>query len=274
MRAGRWISFFALAGLACGKDVPQRSDSVAQSGSTSAAVPWVTELGALLAVPGDSDGTAIVLFPPAPEEPSNVALLRVGDDSSAAARLTPTDMQVCGDVATGRLTAGNAGEWTLALSRGITPLRVDSIEAMPPSDSSALAADVARLASTVANEAESRFVGLPFAVLAAHRLEIDGATIVVARVARRIPQEAAPLEERTILIGDRRDNGPFRIRYSRRSSGSEDVVDHFALLGAVRVGAKHFLVLEIERETGSRYEILERDSAGAWQMRWSRVLSC
>ena len=273
MKALHWTLVPALA-LACAKDSPPPSDSVAQSGATDADVQWVPELGAVFAVPGDSDNTAIVLFPPSPEEDGGVKLMRTGGDSSSASRITPTDIQVCGDAATARLASSGPSGWTVALAPGVTALRADSIENLSPADSSALAADVARLASAVRNDTNSAFAGLPFGVLAAHRISIDGATIVVARVARRIPQEARPLEERTLLIGEQRAGAPFLLKYSMRSAGAEDVVDHYLLLAALRAGGKHFVILESERETGSRYEILEHTESGGWKLRWSRVLSC
>lgn len=266
------IAFAAI--VACGKEAPPRSDSVAQSGASSSDVPWVPELGPVFAVPGDSENTAIVLFAASPDSASDVALMRTAGDSSAGSRITPSELQVCGDVPTAHVTSPGPTGWTIALAPGAAMLRADSIETLSAADSSALAADVARLASAVPNGVESRFTGLPFAVLTAHRVSMDGVTIVIARVARRIPQEATPLEERTILIGERRAAGPFALKYSRRSSGAEDVVDHFALLGAVRARGKHFVITEGERETGSRYEILERSAAGGWQIRWARVLSC
>ena len=133
---------------------------------------------------------------------------------------------------------------------------------------------MARLASAVPSEKESRFTGLPFAVLAAHRFSVDADTIVIARVARRIPQEATPLEERTLVVGERSAASPYVVKYSLRSAGAEDVVEHFALLAAVRAAGKSFVVIERERDAGSRYEIVERAPGGAWQLRWSRTLGC
>lgn len=264
----------ALMALACGKEPQPRTDSVAQSGAAGTDAKWVAELGPMLAIPGDSEHTAIVLFPHSPEDSSDVALMRTAGDSSVTARLVPTELQVCGDAATARLSSNGPDGWSVALAGGATTVRMDSIESLSAADSAALAADVARLASTVPNDAESRFAGLPFGVLAAHRMSVAGTSIVVARVARRIPQEATPLEERTILIGDRSADGPLVLRFSRRSSGAEDAVDHFALLAAVRSGEKVFVILESERGEGSRYDILERSASGSWTTRWSRALTC
>jgi hypothetical protein len=111
-------------------------------------------------------------------------------------------------------------------------------------------------------------------VLAAHRGRVGGSTIVVGRAARRIPQEAAPLEERTLIIGEQAVGGSLALKYSLRSAGAEDSVEHYLLLGAVQAGDKQFFILESERESGTRYEILERAADGSWRLRWSRALSC
>ena len=236
---------------------------------------WVPELGAVLAVPGDGDSSAIVLFPAEPSDAQiSVSLLRTGGDSSMSAQIAPGDTLVCGDVAAARVSAAGPSGWTVAFASTVLPVRLDSIESVSAADSSKLAADIARLASAVPNGRESRFTGLPFAVLAAHRLSLSGSSVVIARVARRIPQEATPLEERTLVIGERSGAEPYALEYSLRAAGAEDNVEHHLLLGAVRAGEKDFVILEVERESGSRYEILERAPNGVWQLRWTRTLTC
>ena len=264
----------ALIAIACAKDAPPQSDSVAQIGNATVDEQWVPELGPLLAVPGDSDNTAILLSPASTEETGSVALMRTAGDSSATSRISPTDLQVCGEVPTARLASAGPAGWTVALAPGVTALRADSIESLASADSSALAADIARIGSAVANDSGSRFAGLPFAVIAAHRLTMDSSTIVIARVMRRIPQEATPLEERTLVIGEQQRGEPFVLKYSKRSSGAEDVIDHHLFLAAVRAGKKHFVLLVSEREGSARYEILERSGSGSWRPRWWRMLSC
>jgi len=229
----------------------------------------------MLAIPGDSDNTAVVLVPAEPaDSATSVNLLRTAGDSSAIARVMPSDTQVCGDAPGAQLSARGPSGWTVAFSPVVATVRLDSIENATPADSSAFAAEVSRLASAVESDRESRFTGLPFAVLAAHRATIGGKSLVIARVARRIPQEATPLEERTLLIGERAGSSPYDLKYSLRSTGAEDTVEHYLLLAVVRASDKHFVVIESERETGSRYEVLERSSEGSWKLRWSRTLIC
>jgi hypothetical protein len=259
---------------ACARADKPAPDSVAQSGVASEDTRWVEELGPIFAIPGDTDHTAIVLFPSSPAEQASVALLRTAGDSTTAARIRITpDSGVC-DAATASFSTAGPSGWTVAFTPSVTAIRLDSIESLSPADSAALTTDVNRLASAVPNARESRFTGLPFGVLAAHRFSLDGSTVVIARVARRIPQEATPLEERTFMIGERSASSPFALKYSLRSSGAEDVVEHFALLAVVRAADKPFVVIESERESGPRYEIVERAPTGTWQLRWSKTLGC
>jgi hypothetical protein len=274
-----WFTCMAALGVviaACDRGARPPADSVTQTGASSEDAQWVNELGPVFAIHGDSERTAIVLVPAAPSSaPFDASLMRTAGDSSSTGRIALVDpeMHACGEAPVARVSVAGPSGWTVALAPTVVALMLDSIESLTPADSASLAADVARLASAVATDRESRFAGLPFAVLAAHRVRIGGSTVVVGRAARRIPQEATPLEERTLVIGEQAGSEPFALRYSLRSAGAEEVVEHYLLLAAVRSGDKHFILLESEREGGTRYEILER-GAGSWQLRWSRALSC
>jgi hypothetical protein len=276
MRVRRFLSLMTLAVAAsCDRGAKAPPDSIAQTGVAEDDVPWVSELGPVFAVPGDSDNTAVVLFPSDTAARADVSLLRTAGDSSRPARITATetDSAICGEASPARLSASGPAGWTLAFVPSVTAVRLDSIESLSPADSTTLATEVARLASAVPSDKDSRFNGLPFAVLAAHRFSVDSSTVIIGRVARRIPQEATPLEERTLVVGERNRSGAFALKYSLRSAGSEETVEHFLLLATVRAAGKIFVVLESERESAARYEIVER-IAGPWQRRWSRTLSC
>jgi hypothetical protein len=278
MKGHRILLFMipASAALSCDRRTRAPVDSVSQGGNAAADVEWVTELGPVLAVPGDNENTALLLMPSAPtSQPLSAVLLRPAGDSTVAARLTAeqSDALACDDAPAARASTAGPSGWTIAFAPTVSAARLDSLEHLSPADSATLASDVARLASAVA-DVGTQFSGLPFAVLGAYRLRLDTTTVVVARVARRIPQEAAPLEERTILVGERRGSNPFTLKYSLRSAGAEDTVEHYALLAVVRAADKHFLVLEAEREAGTRFEIVERSPDGSWRLRWTRQLSC
>jgi GTP cyclohydrolase FolE2 len=125
----------------------------------------------------------------------------------------------------------------------------------------------------------SRFTGLPFTVLSARRLQANGRQIVVAQLVRRLNQEAAPLEERTLIIAERAApvstarGEPLAVTHSQRSEGSEDAVEHFELLAAITSGPSTLLLLSRDQLSRTTYELLERTDTG-WRTRWSRTLTC
>jgi hypothetical protein len=155
---------------------------------------------------------------------------------------------------------------------------MDSIEALPSADSARLAADLARMASGLITHQSSRFSGLPFAVLGAHRFQTDGRQFLVGHLVRRLNQEAAPLEERTLLIAERTApstaSEPYIVTYSQRSEGSEDTAEHFEVLAAVRGRGSPLLILERDQLSRTSYDILERVHDDGWRTRWSRTLAC
>lgn len=231
------LSWAAVLSLGCsGRDTAHTVDSTADSArppsvATKGPSDWSGELGQLLLVPSDTDNVGVVLYP---EEPSvrlitsaPLTLVNAGGDTTRV-RMIATDSQQCGDAAVVRLTGAGPTSWTAGLlGRSAGLLRMDSIEMLSPADSARLAADLTRLASALDSHKSSRFSGLRFAVLGARRFETDGRQYVVAHLARRLPQEAAPLEERTLLIAERSSTAaPYVVTFSRRSEGSEDTAEH------------------------------------------------
>ena len=155
---------------------------------------------------------------------------------------------------------------------------MDSIEALPSPDSARLASDLARLASALSTHKDSRFSGLPFAVVGAHRFVADGRQFLVGHLARRLNQEAAPLEERTLIIAERPDSNPasepWAVTYSLRSEGSEDTAELFEVLAALRGKQSLLLLLARDQPAQTNYELLERSRGGTWRTRWTRKLEC
>lgn len=266
-------------------DAPRRAESARDTTRTAAALrrgpsEWDPDLGALLLVPSDSDNSALVLYPadsgdalPASEP---VTLVNTAGDSLHAT-LRKTDSLECGDAAMVRLD-GSSGAWAIGIGAPRASLiRMDSIEALPSADSSRLAADIARLASALPMPKDSRFGGLPFAVVAARRFSAQGRQYVVAHLARRLNQEAQPLEERTFVIGERSDSAKtdrFVATYSQRSEGTEDTAEHFDVLAGLMGRKSPLLLLARDQLSQTRYELLERQADGTWRVRWSRTLSC
>jgi hypothetical protein len=273
--------------LACGRRDAPPSDTLARAPAaardSTATIDWVSELGTLLVVPSDSEHTGIVLFPAAPDSRLVAsAPLRLfspsGDSLVTEARLVVSDSQVCGEAPTVHLRAGAPSAWAVGLvARAAAPIRTDSIEGLPPADSARLAADLARLASTLPTGPDSRFNGLPFVVLVARRFPVDGSEAVVAHLVRRLPQEATPLEEHTLVVAERPlqpAGNPSVLRHHRRSEGTEETADHFELLAALQVGDTTYLLLARERDASTTYEVLQRMKNGTWRARWTRTLAC
>lgn len=283
------LSCAAAVMLSCTqRDRPPAADSIADTTAVTPASAafqgeWAGELGRLLLVPSDSENAAVVLFPDAPSArtiaAAPVTLLSASGDTMVArvASVVPDSVE-CGDAARVRFSASVPPTWTVGLlARSAPSLRMDSIEALPTADSARLAADLARLASTLPMDETSRFSGLPFVVLGARRFEADGREVLAAQVVRRLSQEAAPLEERTLIITERARSPakrePWVVTYSRRSEGSEDTAEHFEVLAAVRGRASTLLLIARDQLSRTTYELLERTSNG-WRVRWSRTLSC
>ena len=240
---------------------------------------WATELGQLLLVPSDSDNAAVVLYP---DEPTSqligsapTTLISVSGETTQV-RLVPSDSQQCGDAPMVRLSGAAPAGWSIGLlGRSGALLPMDSIEALPSADSARMAADLARLASGLSTHRDSRFSGLPFAVLTAHRFSRDSRQFLVGHLARRLNQEAAPLEERTLIIAERSAAGaPYSVTYSQRSEGSEDAAEHFEALAAVRGRRSTLLLIARDQISQTNYEVLERVPNGTWRSRWSRKLAC
>lgn len=275
---------FSLLSLGCSRDNAARQADSATVGETdsarAAASQWVSELGDMLVVPSDSENVGAVIYPdaPTPQQVAASALTLVtvsGDSTVVRVATAPPDSLQCGDAERVRLAPGTNTNWSLGLvRRAAASIHADSIEALSPADSARLAAELARQASALVGKTESRFQGLPFAVMTAKRFRIDSLTIVTAHLVRRLNQEASPLEEHTFLIVESASGAPMSTRFSLRSEGNEQVAERYEILAGLRGRAGPLLVLVREQDAHSTYEILQRAADGSWRARWSRTLSC
>lgn len=277
----------AMAALSCDRpdrtpapDTVPRAESAPTPAVRSWEGTWAPALGDLLVVPSDSE-TVMVVYPDDPGA-ATIAAAPVtlfgaaGDTVAGAARLTLVDTLQCGDTEVARLVSATPAGWTVGL-RGAAAVivRLDSIESLSARDSARAVAEIARLASAVEGQSRSRFTGLPFAVVGARRFTIDAAGVLVAHVVRRLPQEAAPLEEHTLIVAERQDAGaPYTLAYSQQSEGSEETAKYFDVVGVARAGRTVFLILAGDASARTEYQILERSPGGAWRVRWMRPLSC
>ena len=284
--AMRPISITLLACFAaCDRRDPPASDTATDTtvAETDRPVPlpWVSELGPLFVVPSDSEGTGVVVFPQtltsAQIARSPITLLSAsGDSVQSQASLVPGDAQACDDAPSIRVRVDSTHVWSVGLVlRSAVALPMDSMESLSPADSARIAVDLARLASALPSPGESRFSGIPFVVLTSRLLRVSGTEAVVAELVRRVPQEASPLQEHTLIVADRTTpTEVYRLAYHRRSEGTEETVDHHEVLAAIRSGETTFLLLARDREGQIMYEILERSGAGKWRVRWERTLAC
>lgn len=269
-----------------GADAPPRIDTA--TGVTAVALPSgapaderMSELGSLLVVPGDSAGAGIVIYPSTPSTQLVASaplklLAPNGDSTLATAALVMSDSQVCGEAPLVRIQDSLASAWSVGiLGSAISPVRLDSIEAFSRADSARLVSELARLASAIPMQADSRFKGLPFAVSFARRFESGGRQIVVSQLVRRVPHEAAPVEERTFVVAERDSaTSGLSMAFQQRSEGSEDTAEQFEVLAVVRGRGDVWLLLSRDNTAQTTYQVLERVRPGVWRSRWSRVLSC
>ena len=281
-----WVKLAAAACLAaCGRpDTPRAGEPIRANNTTATEVAtvtgeWPLELGAMLVVQSDTENLAIVVYPvtPGAAEASLTLVSSSGDTVRRRMALGVQDSLHCGDATIGRLSRSTPPLWSIGIqSTAAVPLRTDSMDALTATDSAQISTEMGRLASAVDAEQASRFTGLPFTLSTLRRLRVDGHEVVAAQVVRRVNQEADPLEERTLIVAERATATleQFTTVHSGRSQGSEDNIDHFDLLAALRTARGTLLVIARERPTGTTFDILERNAAGVWTVKWSRSIVC
>jgi hypothetical protein len=257
---------------------------------------WDTSAGPLMFVRASSSAEAYAVFP---EITDSTAADAVHFDSLLPRNATVELFERGGSVGTARIGGLAGGEWradqciewpgvklrptpavapgagwTVAFLEGrARALALDTIQTMPHADSARLAADIARLVSTAPDTAHT-FRGIPFLVRTAYRFApVPGVEAVVADVVRTLNQEAAPLEEHTLVIGERPSGsaGPYKLAYREVSAGPEETIETSDVLAAVTLGggARSDLVLVREGYESRAYALLERRADGRWHLRWS-----
>ena len=123
----------------------------------------------------------------------------------AASPLTQTDSaEDCNSWPLARLQSPRAN-WQVGFVSGhVQPIALDSIEAMPAGDSSALAVSLAQTAATLPAASDPTFRGLPFRVRSAYRYRLDTLDVVIADVVRTLNEEASPRVEHLLIVGESR----------------------------------------------------------------------
>ena len=176
--------------------------------------------------------------------------------------------------------AGTAWSVGFASDR-VRPVALDSVAMLTPRDSMMLVAEVSRLASSVTAPTGPSFQGLRFTAEAVHRFEaMPGVQALVARLVRRVNQEASPQEEQTLLIAERDSgatSGPYQLAYAERAFGREEDVVTPEVLAVIRLDTSNqpLLVVAHDGNDGIAYSILERTAPRHWSVRWSSgITSC
>ena len=258
---------------------------------------WDTTAGPVMFVRGNSTAEAYVVFPTISDSTPSDA---VHFDSALARNTTVELFQRGGGGTVARVGAMAGGEWdadqciewpaaklqsttnadattgwTVAFLKGrAKPLVLDTVDALPHADSAKLAADITRLVSTVPNDTARTFRGIPYSVRTTYRFTpAAGVEAVVADVVRTLNQEANPLEEHTLVVGERPtgSNVPYRLAYREVTAGSDETLESSDVLAAVSIGSPPHVDLVLAREgyESNAYALLERQADGMWKLRWT-----
>ena len=265
----------------------------------TAATPstWDSSAGPVMFVRGNSTSEAYVVFPTITDSTPSDA---VHFDSTLARNATVELFQRAGGGGAAHVGTMAGGEWnadqciewpaakiqtvanidattgwTVAFLKGrVKALALDTVESMSHADSARLAADITRLVSTIPNDTARTFRGIPFSVRTAYRFTpVAGVEAVVADVVRTLNQEANPLEEHTLIVGERvaGSTAAYHLAYREVTAGSDETIESSDVLAAVSIGtASHIdLVLAREGYESNAYALLERQVDGSWRLRWT-----
>jgi hypothetical protein len=301
-----------MAILSCNRaGEPQQTDTVSLAPPftppvSSSQLPlisgWEASAGPVLLIIGGRSDAAIVVFPDIQGEhaaaelrfdttalrgATATLLSRAGATSTVTLgdRTTPGEEEDCVGWPMLRVASpsGVPSRWTIGLiGARLAPVPLDSIGSLPPADSAALAAEIARLASTVpVREAAARFRGLPFSVQDVQRFQAGpGVDAIVAQVIRRVHQEANPLEERTLLIAERdstkerEQHTSYTVVFHERAVGREETLEGSEILAGLtrQDRLRPMLLIARESEGGVRYLLFERAGPRAWRVKWTSAL--
>jgi hypothetical protein len=172
----------------------------------------------------------------------------------------------------------SATTWSVGFfGPAIIPLVLDSVDVLTSSDSMALAAEAARLASAVTAITGPLFQGLRFTAHDVRRFEATpGVQALVAHLVRRVNQEANPQEEQTLLIAERDSgvtSGPYKLAYAERTHGLEEQATTPEVVAGTSIAGRPTLVIARDSDEGVTYVTVERTGPRRWQVRWTSALT-
>jgi hypothetical protein len=278
----------AFAALACRREkppaaadsAPTRPVTASDSSLPRAASTWDPGAGALLLVATDSPTKALVVLPtesdttPIATIPHPASVTLFGRGGSVQTADLPSVRDSLGCLIAPLTAAPPPHAWSIGFIGGVvTPLAVDSAASIDHADSATFVASLNRLASTLPNDPAGRFTGLPFVVQSLWRFSVaDGPIVVVGSLVRQINQEATPLQERTLVVGERRGSDTaFTMGYAERSYGREETIESRELLAAFLIGDSKTPAIVLSRDFGddNAYSLVERGADGRWRNRWT-----
>lgn len=163
--------------------------------------------------------------------------------------------------------------WRVGLASGrAQAIKLDSIEAIPSTDSASLAASIAQTAATLPIASDPTFRGLPFRVRSAYTFRLNSVDVVIADVVRSVNEEANPRLEHLLIIGERPagTKGKYTAGYYSRTAGAEETTQATEVLAAVRIGTSRrpAVVVNIEYDDGRKLGLIERTAPGQWRSIW------
>lgn len=200
-----------------------------------------------------------------------------GGNVAAATTISPLSSaadakEECDAWPTAKLNLPHAGWQVGFVSGNVTAVKLDSIEALPGTDSAALAASLTQSAAALPVASDPTFRGLPFRVRSAYTFRVDSVDVVIADVIRTLNEEANPRVEHLLLIGERptRTMGKYSIRYFSRTAGAEETIQATEILAVVEIGTskRPAVVINVESDEGRKLGLLERVAPGQWRPTW------
>lgn len=173
---------------------------------------------------------------------------------------------------TGSLTRAQPAGWRVAFEKGrAIGLPLDSIEAMTSADSSRFVTSILEAMSSLNNEVNSAFRGIPYFVRKGYRLALPSSSVLIAEAVRRINEEANPREEHLLLLTERpKGSAAYRVAFYKRSAGAEESLETSEILAALRFTATNrpTIVISFDHEDGGKIGLLGRVSETAWRIVW------
>lgn len=309
LRAPAAVLAATLVLASCGKDVPEpKADSAARpaDSTTLAGEPpvapmsvvfWDAQDGSAIYLPAEGGGAQVILPPVLDDSVPKPSSAVLPPDAAPASVDLFAPSGLIGTASVGEYTVGaqtdvSAGcdawpvvpvrhglgnpplHWRIALQHGVgEPMHADSIGSIVRTDSALLVVDINKAAALLPLDTSGVMRRVPFGVSKAYRFKLPGdVDVVVTVVERRLNLEASPRVERSVLVLERvAGSKALKAVWTETQYATEDDLIAVDLLGVVsmRASKRPTLFLGQDFGDGSRVQMLQRDGAGKWSVRWA-----